>query len=623
MIGAPQEPRPGLLGRLADDVRRGKFPGSHRLRQESWLLRAWALRLLVRPRHGEREIHVFVIWSRALDVYGDVLRDIERHFLIRDVFRVSWSKEEFSRSMTRFYGGLLPPNAEKEEHCGTDPFMVVVVEDESPHYGPRRSPRGSVNTKMFDAKQRYRDWTGGGHRIHATVDRVEAEHDLFMLLGRRAADYLSVEGRWTGEVGEVQELAGAGGWSDVDELVTAIEIATPTQRLPPDIRATADLRLLVENRVRAALTANTRPHLERLNSRLHDATVAGNEVVLELLRPGDLRGSGLGGRLRNRAGGGAATIRALSGRSKGATTGVILLYHRVADAPVADPFRLCVSPGRFEQQLRALTRTWPIVPLSELVDASTDGGAREQAVVVTFDDGYVDNLEQAQPIAASLDLPLTVFVTGGPIVSGRRFWWDELVDLLWQPDDRPRSLTVELGGRARSFPLYTEAQRAKACAQLHRSLRPLDEADRRALLDGIARQLAAQPVAGGGRPMTIAELKRLAEAPGVTVGAHTMRHQALSSLSPAERITELRESKRFLQETLLRPVDFFSYPFGQARDVGADSRRAVAEAGYRAACTTVQEPVRKGQSQYALPRLTVYDEPADTVLHRISALLSR
>lgn len=623
MTGSPEElGRPRLWQRLADDVRRGKFPGSHRLRQEAWLLRARARAPFVRSRHDAPEIHVFVVWSRALDVYGDILRDIERHFLIRDVFRVSWSKGEFSRSMTRFYGGLLPPNAEKEEHCGTDPFMVVVVEDENPRYGARRSPKGSVNTRMFDAKQRYRSWTGGGHRVHATVDPVEAEHDLLLLLGRRAADYLTVDGRWTGEVVEVQELAGAQGWRDLDELVAAVEVATRTERLPALAAGTPALRLVVENRVRAALTANARPHFDRLNSRLHDVSVAGEPLVLELLRRGDLPGSSLHGRIRNRAGGQASKVRGLARGRKGVTTGVILLYHRVAEAK-ADPFRLCVPPQRFEQQLRLLGGTLPVVPLSELVDGTLRSAPRQRSVVLTFDDGYADNLAAAQPIVAGLELPMTIFVTGDPIIRGERFWWDELVELLWQPADRPRTVTVEVDGRARSFPLFTEQQRAKACAQLHRRLRPLEQDERRGILDGIAAQLAAQPASGGGRPLTTAELKELADLPGVTIGAHTMQHRALSSMPPAERLAELRESRRFIQDTVLRPVDFFSYPFGRARDVGADSHRAVAEAGYRAACTTIQEPVRTGQSHYALPRLTVYDEPAETLLRRVTDLLAR
>ena len=282
--------RQGLLRRLAGDVQDGKLPGYPRLRREAWLLRARARALTVRPRQPDApEIHVFVIWSRALDEAPRILTDIEQNFVIRDVFMVEWSKQDFSRSLTRFYGGLLPDNAEKETHCGTDPFLVAVVEDRGPVYAPRRSPKASVNVRTFDAKQRYRSWTGGGHRIHASVDPDEAERDLFLLTGRRPADYLRVDESWNGVVSRFRSgPTGGRGWRHVTELMTAIELSTPyVQLFRPTAPPPARLTLLVENRVRAALTANARPRSGTLDSELHDVTIGGSDWLLELLRVGD------------------------------------------------------------------------------------------------------------------------------------------------------------------------------------------------------------------------------------------------------------------------------------------------------------------------------------------------
>ena len=72
------------------------------------------------------------------------------------------------------------------------------------------------------------------------------------------------------------------------ELMTAIELSTPYVQV---FRATAPpparLTLLVENRVRAALTANARPRSGTLDSELHDVTIGGSDWLLELLRVGD------------------------------------------------------------------------------------------------------------------------------------------------------------------------------------------------------------------------------------------------------------------------------------------------------------------------------------------------
>jgi hypothetical protein len=79
---------------------------------------------------------------------------------------------------------------------------------------------------MFAAKRRYRRWTGGGHRVHATQNRREAERDLFLLLGRRSSSYAGA--RWDGSIRTAPgDLFGAEGWRDLRELCTAFELSLP------------------------------------------------------------------------------------------------------------------------------------------------------------------------------------------------------------------------------------------------------------------------------------------------------------------------------------------------------------------------------------------------------------
>jgi peptidoglycan/xylan/chitin deacetylase (PgdA/CDA1 family) len=71
---------------------------------------------------------------------------------------------------------------------------------------------------------------------------------------------------------------------------------------------------------------------------------------------------------------------------------------------------------------------------------------------------------------------------------------------------------------------------------------------------------------------------------GVEVQSHGVTHRAFSELSLAELTTELRSSKRLIEQRLQRPVELFSFPFG---DAGGDLDITVASlrmAGYRAAC---------------------------------------
>ena len=102
--------------------------------------------------------------------------------------------------------------------------------------------------------------------------------------------------------------------------------------------------------------------------------------------------------------------------------GAILLYHRVADEPL-DPQLLCVSPAHFDEHLQVLRRCCRPMRLGSLASRYRFGLAPDRAAVVTFDDGYADNLIGATPILERNDIPATVFVASGSVGKSAEFWW--------------------------------------------------------------------------------------------------------------------------------------------------------------------------------------------------------
>src|SRR3989344_6199457 len=105
----------------------------------------------------------------------------------------------------------------------------------------------------------------------------------------------------------------------------------------------------------------------------------------------------------------------------------ILFYHRIAEVS-DDPHLLSVSPKRFEDQLKYLQNNFKIISLKEFAQNFKNEKIIRNSIVITFDDGYVDNLINALPILKKLQIPATVFVTAGKINSNEPFYWDENTD---------------------------------------------------------------------------------------------------------------------------------------------------------------------------------------------------
>jgi peptidoglycan/xylan/chitin deacetylase (PgdA/CDA1 family) len=313
---------------------------------------------------------------------------------------------------------------------------------------------------------------------------------------------------------------------------------------------------------------------------------------------------------------------------------LILMYHRVAE-PTLDPWQLCVSPDHFAAQMQALRRQRRPVALAELTHELAQGRCPRGAVVVTFDDGYADNLSAALPVLEAFEVPATVFCTSGAIGAAAPFWWDRLAGLLLRAEPLPSQLTLRTSAQHRSFALgaaahYDDAERAadrrrsgddddraSPRLRLYREvwawLRELAPADRAQALDQIAAWCGGD-AADVAQPLSCSQARALAASALIEIGAHTVSHPALSTLAPDEQRAEIAQSKAQLEALVARPLTSFAYPFG---DQGVDTAGLVREAGFRAACTTEAAAVRRGADPCQLPRIAVGDWDAATLARRL------
>jgi peptidoglycan/xylan/chitin deacetylase (PgdA/CDA1 family) len=107
----------------------------------------------------------------------------------------------------------------------------------------------------------------------------------------------------------------------------------------------------------------------------------------------------------------------------------ILVYHTIDDVNAATACAETISPERFEQQLRWLSRRRHVVSL----EATLTRSQRESLVAITFDDGYRDNLTVALPVLERFRLPMTVFVVAGFVGTDGYLSKDELREISRHP----------------------------------------------------------------------------------------------------------------------------------------------------------------------------------------------
>ncbi|MBD2075732.1 glycosyltransferase [Phormidium sp. FACHB-592] len=133
----------------------------------------------------------------------------------------------------------------------------------------------------------------------------------------------------------------------------------------------------------------------------------------------------------------------------------ILMYHRVAPTGLSEMNRWRVTPQVFEEQLRYLRETgYYSITLEEWrVAMATRQPLSGRAVLITFDDGYLDFLTYAQPLLKQYGFSVTVFLVAdkiGQSNSWDKFYGEDLPLLNWQQIRQLQAEGVEFGSHSAS-----------------------------------------------------------------------------------------------------------------------------------------------------------------------------
>ena len=184
----------------------------------------------------------------------------------------------------------------------------------------------------------------------------------------------------------------------------------------------------------------------------------------------------------------------------------VLMYHMVREHIDGAKFnKLRVKPAEFDRQVAWMkAQGFHFVTMQELQD--NWGQHPEKTVAITFDDGYLDNLENAYPILEKYQAKATIYV---------------VVDR-----------------HDRDWSTYKKAHHNSG-------------------------ELAREP------KLNDEQVQFLAQSGVVEIGSHTLTHANLDKLDDAACLAELVDSKQQLEQLTGTAVNSFAYPFGiySQRDV--------------------------------------------------------
>jgi peptidoglycan/xylan/chitin deacetylase (PgdA/CDA1 family) len=269
---------------------------------------------------------------------------------------------------------------------------------------------------------------------------------------------------------------------------------------------------------------------------------------------------------------------------------VFLGYHGISKDKEKYQAWTLVKEGDFKRQMLFLKNRFDCCHIDDILDEKCKNGSKPKAVV-TFDDGYANNLEVALPILEDLQIPAVIYVTTRHVVERELFW----PDIIWMAVYKTKISSIELSEIHRVLSLYDlstkENQYNKNVLKLLEDIKKISPRKRTWVIKEIIKkienevndiELKFETEGNVFSPLDKKQLKELSKHPLITIGAHSHCHNLLDQVPVTEAEESIHKSKKILEDITQQKIHHFAYPNG---NYNSDLIKVVQHAGFKSALT--------------------------------------
>ncbi len=232
----------------------------------------------------------------------------------------------------------------------------------------------------------------------------------------------------------------------------------------------------------------------------------------------------------------------------------ILYLHRVGERnydQIISNRDMVITPEELDTFINKYNKKYKFLSLDELNDNFNRKIIPNKVLHLTFDDGYLDNYNNAYPILKYYNIPFTIYLTTSFIDSNFTPWWYELENVV--------NNNLEVFFDNILFKCRNTNERNDTFIKI-RKIAFSSNYKMNYFLDFLKQYRGfsnLQPLY-----LTWDIVKMLSNDNNVLFGAHTDSHANLSLLSHEESESEILNSKFKIEKILQKEIVHFAYPFG-------------------------------------------------------------
>jgi peptidoglycan/xylan/chitin deacetylase (PgdA/CDA1 family) len=258
----------------------------------------------------------------------------------------------------------------------------------------------------------------------------------------------------------------------------------------------------------------------------------------------------------------------------------VVNYHRLYSGQLQTQFDenvFGISVDMFENHLKFFKKNFDIISEQDLLSMSLNGKIHKKCVLLTFDDGYIDNYQYAFPLLKSYNIPAIFFIATEAIERRRMGWWDIASYLI------KKSTEKEIIIGQQKFQISHNDQRQEAIFYSKKLFTTTPFPQYKNLIKKISdscRVAFPQRTEQDKQLMTWEQLNELSRN-NIAIGSHTHSHRVLSTLDENEQFNELKKSKQILEQRINTMIQSLSYPVGGYPHFTDHTKSIAQKAGYK------------------------------------------
>lgn len=253
---------------------------------------------------------------------------------------------------------------------------------------------------------------------------------------------------------------------------------------------------------------------------------------------------------------------------------VVLLYHRVINDKIDDLVDNYILTDEFYDQIKFLNRNYDIIKFDDIKNYNS---LNNIGIIITFDDGYIDNYINAYPILKNQNNSAMFFVLSKYINSNRPIW-DREICILYkyylenkqEPEFKEIFINENLN-----------INQFKNIWHLIRFLKNKKISYIEKVLKDLKNQLQYNLYYNKeDLCMNWTQLKDLSKN-NMIIGSHGVNHLSLGQLATDDANSEIINSKNEIENNLNIKCDYFAFPYGNKIDYNNQNLNNLVKLGFK------------------------------------------